>query len=123
MKKVAIIPIAILLLILLAFATTNAYRVPTADFSFVEERPARVETVVFEVAGLKCRGMATLFAEQIGALPGVLSFTAYSRTNSAVVEYDPTLTHPDAIREAFEAPIEHEGETYEAFKWVSQEHR
>lgn len=122
MKKTAIIPLAIALVILLAFATTNAYRVPTADMSFIEEdeRPATVSTVEFEVSGLKCRGTATAFAQQIQEVPGVISFVAYSRTHSAIVEYDPELTNPDAIREAFEVPILHDGKTYEIFKMVSQ---
>ena len=53
-------------------------------------------------------------------MPGVVSFVAYARTHTAIVEYDPTLTDPDAIREAFEQPIEHEGEIYELFTTVSQ---
>ena len=121
MKKSAVIPLVILLVILLAFATTNAYRVATADVTFVEEddRPATVSTVEFEVSGLKCRGTANTFARQIQEVPGVVSFVAYSRTHTALVEYDPALTTPDAIREAFERPIEHEGKTYEVFKMVS----
>ena len=121
MKKAVIIPLAIALVILLAFATTNAYRVPSADVSFVEgdERPASVATVEFEVSGLKCRGTAVTFARQIEDVPGVVSFIAYARTHSAIVEYDPARTDPDAIREAFEKPILHEGETYEVFKMVS----
>ena len=35
-------------------------------------------------------------------LPGAVSFIAYTRTHTAIVEYDPALTDPDAIREAFE---------------------
>ena len=121
MKKAVIIPLAIALVILLAFATTNAYRVPTADISFVEcdERPTSVATVEFEVSGLKCRGTARTFARQIQDVPRVVSFVAYARTHSAIVEYDPALTDPDAIREAFEEPILHEGKTYEVFKMVS----
>lgn len=121
MKKVSVIPVAILLLILLAYATMNAYRVPTAEVDFVDERPDRVETVIFEVSGLKCRGNANLFAQQITSVPGVVSFTAYTRTRSAVIEYDPTLTDPEQIRSAFERPIESEGQTYEVFKAVSRE--
>ena len=122
MKKSAIIPLAILLVILLAFATTNAYRVPTADIAFLEgaDRPAVVSTVEFEVSGLKCRGTAEAFSEQIKDVPGVVSFVAYSRTHSAIVEYDPELTNPEEIREAFEEPIFFEGKTYEVFKMVSQ---
>ena len=121
MKKAVIIPLAIALVILLAFATTNAYRVPTVDVSFVEddERPASVATVEFVVSGLKCRGTAGTFARQIQDIPGVVSFVAYSRTHTAIVEYDRALTNPDAIREAFERPILHEGKTYEVFKMVS----
>lgn len=122
MKKAAVIPSAIALVILLAYATTNAYRVPTADIDFLEGsgRPAAVETVSFEVSGLKCRGTANLFAGQIGDVPGVVRFVAYARTHTAVIEYDPTLTNPDAIREAFEKPVIHEGESYDVFKMVSQ---
>jgi len=122
MKKVVFIPGAIVLFILLAFATTGAYRVPTFEASYGEDaaRPANIATVEFEVDGLKCRGMAGSFSEQIKKVPGVVSFVAYARTHSAIVEYDPTQTNPEAIREAFEQPIEHEGETYELFKMVSR---
>ena len=121
MRKVLFIPMAIALVILLAFATTNAYRVPTADISFVEgdERPVTVVTVEYEVSGLKCRGTARTFARQIQDVPGDESFVAYARTHSAIVEYDPALTDPDAIREAFEEPILHEGKFYEVFEMVS----
>jgi copper chaperone CopZ len=122
MRQVLFIPTAIALVILLAFATTNAYRVPTADISFIEEgdRPATVSTVEFEVSGLKCRGTAGAFERQISDVPGVVSFVAYARTHTALIEYDPAQTDPDAIREAFERPILHEGQTYEIFKMVSQ---
>lgn len=121
MRKVLLIPMAIALVMILAFATMNAYRVPTADVSFVEEvdRPAVVATVEYEVSGLKCRGTARTFARQIENMPGVVSFVAYTRTHTAIVEYDPALTDPDAIREAFERSILHEGKTYEIFKMVS----
>ena len=122
MKKTALIPIAIALLLLLAFATTNAYRVPTADVTFVEdgERPATTATVEFEVSGLKCRGTAMTFARQIQDVPGVVSFVAYARTHTALVEYDPTRTDPDALRAAFEKPIVHEGTEYAVFKMLSR---
>jgi copper chaperone CopZ len=122
MKKAVFIPLAIVVVVLLAFATTNAYRVPTADITFVEEgdRPDEVATVEFEVSGLKCRGTARTFAHQIQEVPGVLSFVSYSRTHTALVEYDPSLTDPETIREAFERPILHEGKTYEVFKMISQ---
>ena len=121
MKKAVIIPLAVALVILLAFATMNAYRVPTADVSFVEEedRPATVAMVEYEVSGLKCRGTARTFERQIQDLPGAVSFIAYTRTHTAIVEYDPAVTDPDAIREAFERPIVHEGKSYEVFKMVS----
>ncbi len=121
MRKVLFIPIAIVVVVLLAFATMNAYRVPTADVSFVErqDRPAVVATVEFEVSGLKCRGTARTFERQVQDLPGIVSFAAYTRTHTAIVEYDPALTDPDAIREAFEEPILHEGKFYKVFKMVS----
>ncbi len=121
MKKAVIIPLAIALVILLAFTTMNAYRVPTTDVLFVEddERPASVATVEFEVSGLKCRGTARTFERQIQDVPGIVSFVAYARTHTAIVEYDPALTDPDAIREAFEEPILHEGKFYEVFEMVS----
>lgn len=122
MKKLFAIPVAIALVILLAYATVNAYRVPTADVDFLEsgERPANVATVTYEVSGLKCRGTSNLFAQQISDVPGVISFTAYARTHTAVVEYDPTLTDPDTIRDAFEEKVEHEGQLYEVFVTISQ---
>mgnify|MGYP001074498391 CR=1 FL=1 len=125
MRKLFFIPVAIALVIVLAFATTNAYRVPTADMDFTDgkDRPASVEKVVFEVSGLKCRGTANLFAGQIADVPGVLSFVAYARTHTAVIEYDPSLTSVSDIRAAFEKPIESEGEFYEVFKAVSQTER
>ena len=122
MKRAAIIPLAVALVVLLAFATMNAYRVPTVDILFVEEgsRPAAVSTVEFEVSGLKCRGQSLTFAKQIEEVPGVVSFVAYTRTRTAIIEYDPALTDPGAIRESFEKPVLHEGKVYEIFKMVSQ---
>jgi copper chaperone CopZ len=120
MKRAIVIPIAIALLTLLAFATTNAYRVPTADLSFVEDRPSTVSTVEFTVNGLKCRGTANLFGRQIAEVPGVVSMTAYARTHTALVEYDPTVTDPDEIRAAAVEPIEHEGEIYNVFEVVGE---
>lgn len=120
MKRAIAIPILIAVLIVLAFATTKAYRVPTAELAFVEDRPATVSTVEYEVNGLKCRGTANLFARQIADVPGVVSLTAYARTHTALVEYDPTVTDPDAIREAAVEPIEHEGEIYEVFEVVGE---
>jgi hypothetical protein len=122
MRKVFFIPLAIAAVIVLAFATTDAYRVPTAEIEFVRsaERPARVATVEFEVAGLKCRGTSNSFAQQIRDVPGVISFVSYARTHTAIVEYNPTLTNPDAIRAAFEKPMIYEGKAYDVFKMVSQ---
>jgi copper chaperone CopZ len=121
-KKAVFIPVAIALVILLAYATTNAYRVPTVEIEFVKasERPAEVATVEFEVSGLKCRGTSNAFAEQIKDVPGVISFVSYARTHTAIVEYDPTVTDPGAIRDAFERPIFHEGRSYEVFKMMSR---
>jgi copper chaperone CopZ len=120
MKRAVIIPIAIALLTLLAFATTNAYRVPTAELSFVEVRPSAVSTVEFVVNGLKCRGTANMLARQIADLPGVVSLTAYARTHTALIEYDPSVTSPDEIRAAAVEPIVHEGRVYEVFEVVGE---
>jgi hypothetical protein len=120
MKRAIVIPIAIALLTLLAFATTNAYRVPTAELSFVKDRPATVLTVEYTVNGLKCRGTANMFARQIADVPGVVSLTAYARTHTALVEYDPTVTDPGEIREAAVEPIVHEGKTYDVFEVVGE---
>lgn len=120
MKRVIAIPIAIAALIVLAFATSTAYRVPTIEHSFVEERPATVSTVEYEVNGLKCRGTSNTFARQIADVPGVVSITTYARTHTALVEYDPTVTNPGEIREAAVEPIVHEGQVYEVFEVASE---
>jgi copper chaperone CopZ len=123
MKRAIVIPIAIAALLVLAFTTTDAYRVATAEISFVEGRPATVSTVEYTVNGLKCRGTANLFAHQIADVPGVVSLTAYARTHTALVEYDPTVTNPAAIREAAVEPIVQDGKTYEVFEVVGERAR
>lgn len=120
MKRAAVIPVAIAALVVLAFATTNAYRVPTIEHSFVDERPANVSTVEYTVDGLKCRGTSNMFARQIADVPGVVGITTYARTHTALVEYDPTVTSPDEIREAAIEPIVHEGRVYEVFDVVGE---
>jgi copper chaperone CopZ len=119
-KKALVIPIAIAVLTVLAFATTDAYRVPTIEHSFVEGRPPDVSTVEFTVDGLKCRGTSGMFARQIADVPGVVSITTYARTHTAVVEYDPTVTSPDEIRAAAVRPIVHQGQVYEVFEIVEE---
>jgi copper chaperone CopZ len=112
MKRVIFIPIAIVVLILVAFATTNAYRVPTVELSFVEERPANVETVTLTVNGMKCRGMSMTCAGQIEDIPGIVSLTTFVRTHTAVIEYDPTQTDVETIKAEICADIIREGTTY-----------
>ncbi len=116
MKKVIVIPAAVLLLILVAFATMGAYRVPTLEVEFVEERPMVVESVEYTVDGLTCRGKSGGFANLISGVEGVVGLTTYVRTNTAIVEYDPALTDPVEIETAFEGPILHEGEEYFLFQ-------
>jgi len=118
-KKASIIPVAVVALTALAFATVNAYRVPTVEHSFVDARPATVATVEYTVEGLKCRGTSLGFARQIAGVPGIVSLTTYARTRTGVVEYDPTLTDPEAIREAFERPIVQDGKSYDVFRMLS----
>jgi len=108
-------PVAVGALIVVAFATANAYRVPTLEQVFPGGRPAVVKAVEFTVDGVRCRGTSGFFAKKIGAVPGVVAVTTYARTNTAIVQYDPTLTNPDAIRLVYEAPDTIEGEEYEVF--------
>jgi ferredoxin len=115
-KAFIIIPIAIAVLVAVAFATTNTYRVPTLEMTFPGDRPAVVKTVEFTVDGVRCRGTSGFFAEKIGKVPGVVSVTTYARTNTAIVEYDPSLTGPAEIRTVYEAPDTIEGKVYEVFK-------
>jgi copper chaperone CopZ len=120
MKRAIVIPIAIAALLVLAFATTNAYRVATVQISFAKERPATVRTIEFTVNGLKCRGTSNLFARQIAQVPGVVSLTTYARTHTALVEYDPTVTDAAVIRAAAVEPIVQDGNTYEVFEVVGE---
>lgn len=123
MKKVIIIPVAVLLLILLAYATTDAYRVPTLEMQFAENRPANIEIIEYQVAGLTCRGKSMGFARMIGSTPGIVSLTTYTRTNTAVVEYDPDEITPDEIQRLFESPFFHEGEEYQLFEELARQKR
>ena len=120
MNRVIIIPVAVVLLILVAFATTDAYRVPTLEVQFVEQRPETVETIEYQVAGLTCRGKSMGFANMIGSTPGVISVTTYTRRNTAIVEYDPELITPDEIQTLFERPFVHEGEEYNLFEQLGR---
>jgi copper chaperone CopZ len=115
MKSVFVIPAAIVALILVAFATTNAYRVPTVQISFVEERPPTVERAELTVDGLTCRGKSMLCARQISEVPGLVSLTTYVRTHTAVIEYDPTLTDLEAVKSALCEPIYQGGQGYQVF--------
>ena len=70
MRKVIIIPIAIAALVVLAFTTVNAYRVPTLDHSFVEESPSGIAVVELTVEGLTCRGKSGILANQLWSFMG-----------------------------------------------------
>ena len=120
MKRVIVIPVAIVAFVALAFVTTNAYRVPTLVQTLRADRPSTVKTVHFTVNGLKCVGTSRLFAEQIAEVPGVVSLTTYARTHSAIVEYDPTRTDPATIRAAAVEPIVLEGQVYNVFEVVGE---
>lgn len=120
MKKALIIPITICVLIVLAFATTSAYRVPTLELKFPGSRPAVVKAVEFTVNGVKCRGTSNYFAQKIAGVPGVVAVTTYARTNTATVEYDPSLTDPATLRAAYERPDTLEGKVYQIFTTRAQ---
>jgi len=120
MKRVIVIPVAIVAFVALAFVTTNAYRVPTLVQTLGAARPSAVKTVHLTVNGLKCRGTSNLFARQIEDVPGVVSLTTYARTHSAIVEYDPALTDPATIRAAAVEPIILEGQVYNVFEVVGE---
>lgn len=119
MRKAFAIPVLIIALTLVAFATTNTYRVPTVQIPFTDDRPEEVAVVEFVVDGLKCRGTSVAFARMIGQLPGLVSLTTYARTRTAVVEYDPTAVTPDDIRAAFEAPVEGREREVRFFRAIS----
>ncbi len=123
MNRVIIIPVAVVLLILVAFATTDAYRVPTLEVQFVEQRPETVETIEYEVAGLTCRGKSMGFANMIGSTPGVISVTTYTRKNTAIIEYDPELITPDEIQRLFESPFVYEEQEYNLFEELGRKGR
>jgi ferredoxin len=118
-RKAVVIPITIGVLIAAAFATMNVYRVPTLEHTFPGGRPAVVKTVEFVVDGVRCRGTSGFFAEKIAEVPGVVSVTTYTRTNTAVVEYDPSLTGPGEIRAAYESPDVIDGKVYQSFRTIS----
>jgi hypothetical protein len=122
MKKALIIPVAIAILAVTALATVNAYRVPTLYFPVLEEadRPGVVRAVEYVVDGVRCRGTSMGFVRLAAASPGLVSVTTYARTRTAIVEYDPALTDPDRIREAFMAPVVRDGVTYQFFTSLSQ---
>jgi hypothetical protein len=114
-KKVIIIPVLIVVLILVAFATTDAYRVPTIQLAFVEQRPGNVATATLTVSGVKCRGTSMLCAEQLQDVPGVVGITTYARTHTVIVEYDPDRTDVATLEAAICEPIFRNGQRYDVF--------
>jgi len=118
MRRVVIIPIAIAALVVLAFTTVDAYRVPTLEHSFVERRPAEVAAAEFAIDGLTCRGKSGILAQHLAGVGGVVSLTTYVRTNSALIEYDPSRVGPEAIGAAIDRPVVHEGKAYQVFRVV-----
>jgi hypothetical protein len=123
MRKAVWIPIAIAAMIIVAYATTNLYRVPTLEVVFAKERPARVATAVLTVSGLKCRGTSALCAQQIQEIPGLVAMTTYARTHTAVIEYDPTMTNVAALRDAICRPVVSGGKSYDVFRVVGEKTR
>jgi len=121
--KVIVIPVAIALLTLFAYATTDAYRVATLDVALTEERPQEVSTVEYTIEGLKCRGMSMAAARILSGVPGVVSITTYVRTHTAIVEYDPGMTDAAAIAEALNRPVVVEGESHQVFRVVETRER
>lgn len=116
MKKITLIPVAIVVLTLVAFATANVYRVPTVDLTLMEQRPANVATATLTVEGVKCRGTSTLCARQIEDIPGIVSLMTYARTHTVIIEYDPTATDIETIKAAICEPVESRGQLYDVFK-------
>ena len=51
-------------------------------------------------------------AAQIEDVPGIVSLTTFARTHTAVIEYDPTQTDVETIKEEICADIVDEGKTH-----------
>jgi len=115
LKKVILIPVLIAILVLVAFATTNAYRVPTLEMTFVAQRPDNVEVATLTVEGVRCRGTSGTCAKQIEDVPGVVSMTTYARNHMVIIEYDPTLTDVEILKAEICEPVRARGQLYDVF--------
>jgi hypothetical protein len=79
---------------------------PSVTREFAAAAPgAATRKAKFVVNGIRCVDTAERAAGQLAGLPGVVRFTAYAARARADVVYDPAVTGPAAIREAFEAPV------------------
>ena len=103
--KVWLVPAVIILMTIAGIQGSRYLSLPTLAFTYIEEHGGKTATVDLIVHGVRCYGTANLLRQHMAKLPGIVSLVAYASRHRVVIEYDPTLTSPDQIKRAIEAPI------------------
>jgi hypothetical protein len=112
------VPIAVAAVILASYGLAKTIQFPTQTIAVKGKTPppgTQLETVRFNVDMLKCWGTSNTFTEMMAKEEGVFEIKTYTRTNTAVITYDPARTSPERLAERINAPV-HNVETGETMK-------
>ncbi len=103
--KIWLVPAVIILMTIAGTQGARYLSLPTLTFTYIEDYEGRTATVDLIVRGVRCYGTANLLRHHIAKVPGVVSLVAYASKHRVVIEYDPILVSPHAIKRAIETPI------------------
>ncbi|MEW5764442.1 MAG: hypothetical protein ACOYXN_04495 [Acidobacteriota bacterium] len=100
----AAVPALVVLFALAGLGSARFFAVPTLTRDFAAGGGSALRTSSFRVEGLKCRDTAEKAFEHLDGLQGLGRAEAFASRNEIRLTYDPSVTGPQAIREALEGP-------------------
>ncbi|MCK4547221.1 MAG: hypothetical protein KAW17_07245 [Candidatus Eisenbacteria sp.] len=104
------VPVVVAAVMLGSYGLAKTIHFPTQVITVEAHTPeqgAELATVRFNVHMLKCWGTSETFTEMMSQEAGVVEIRTYTRTNTAVITYDPARTSPERLAERINAPIRH----------------
>jgi len=101
-----IVPLLIIICIYAGVKTSEMIRIPSAELQ-VSEKNIGTKSVraVFIVDGVTCRDTAISAMNNLKAVEGVYSATAYASHNRIDVEFDPEKVSVQQIADTFSEPV------------------
>ena len=110
-----IMPVLIIVVLIIIVNSIGLFTLPSAEYVNPELSDSdNLKTMELTVKGVKCRGTSEFFISRLKDTGGIASITTFASTNKCIIEYDPSSTNSERIKQLIEAPYFHP----ESQQWI-----